>query len=182
MTTDLSNVATGLWPAERKPIRSMSPRQQIDAYALRDGWDETPWVTDGIRFDHPDLMSPSFYPASIFFPRESRIPAPDPYPWLRPGADTITDARKSVRVFTYQEYRPRPWPELRAAGVTREPREWNPILAAFREHPEPRDIEAFVYGVSRYEENWLTLSTPAQVAEARIVLSRLQSVIEASRG
>lgn len=161
---------------------SMSPSQMIDRYAARDEWDEEPWrhpysVESRAPFD--------VHGHWIFAPRESRIPAPDPKPFVDPSMyGRFTECLPYI-----SKFRPRPWSVLRAAGVTREPRQCNPILSRVREAVEEhgQTLEQSVAvtlrrmpTVERWAVNGEGFYTPTQVAEARVVLSRLQSVIEAS--
>lgn len=150
------------------PIRSTS-----DAYLLEHyGYDKEPWENvNGIR----SAIRGSAY-GWTFDPRPSCIPSPDPLSWIRPWDYVNPVERKSVRVFTFQMFKPRRWGEFEPdPNFTRT--ETNPILSAFRESGAS-DIQEWLDS----DLEWLAAGcTPEQVESARRVLTKLRDVLEASK-
>lgn len=170
-------------------IRSMSPKQQIERHY--DEWDEEAWVKppdiDGPRWDGQRYVGRNGAGVLAFAPRESRIPAPDPWAWSLPPRER--PARPVGWTFprTGAYYSPASWPQLRAAVVTREAREYNHMIADyFREEYDPTasndEKRQLIWAyLDSIDDSTVEQFGEVQVSEARTVLSRLQSVIEANR-
>lgn len=169
--------------------RSMSDEQMQERY----GWDKEPWVcSHGKRFS----SEPTACGRARFAPRRSCIPSPDPKPWLcamcgqRYSFGETPDA-------CFRLFRPRPWGEF-----TPDPEfvrtEVNPVLSAFRAYQSAGEWVTIAESVldwldyqrlapsvetESFRAYWAArkISTPSQVAFARLVLTRLRDVMEANK-
>jgi hypothetical protein len=149
---------------------SMSPAQMQAKY----GYDKEPWRCKvcGVR---TELDATGFWHTSVLFPRPECIPQPDPLPYIFSGM-----WRSPVWHPEYF-YRPRPWGTFSPDPAYVRP-VFNPILSAFRDvsdadiHHTARDTaQSWLLWWPRIKRQ--NPATPAQVAKARTVLTRLAVVV-----
>lgn len=168
----------GREPGDRNMINSMTDAQRQERY----GWDKKPYIwPDGSRSDRQPLNRMARMTVE-YSPRPSCIPSPDPLPLIGFNAkgDVMRAPTGSKRGGSSKplDFKPQVW-----GSFTPDPEfvrtETNPILSAFRdEYRVNGDVPSHTIAL------WLGTTypqyTPEQVDAARLVLTRLRNVMEAS--